>query len=169
MADVLLVRDLMTVGVVTCTLTTPIVEIARLLLDKDLDCIAVMDAGGHAVGTVSQDELVQAYARGDYHDLAAETVMREGIPQVPPDIPVTAAVQIMHDLGVRTVFLMHHAEGISYPAAVLSYKHVLRHLMAQDRAELSDLGLKAKRESPIETFIRRRDETRRRNLSPNEE
>jgi hypothetical protein len=80
-----------------------------------------------------------------------------------------AAVQIMHDLGVRTIFMMHHAEGISYPAAVLSYKHVLRHLMAQNSAELNDLGLKAKRESPIETFIKRRDEMRRRNQSPSEE
>jgi CBS domain-containing protein len=169
MADILLVRDLMTVGVVTCGLSTPITEIARLMLEKDLDCVAVMDAGGHAVGTVSQDELVRAYARGDYHDLTAESVMREGIPQVPPDIPVLAAVQIMHDQGMRTIFLMHHAEGISYPAAVLSYKHVLRHLMAQDSAELSDLGLKAKRESPIETFIKRRDNARRRNQFPNEE
>jgi hypothetical protein len=68
----------------------------------------------------------------------------------------------MQDLGVRILFLNHHAGGIQYPAAYISYKHLLRHLGARDEQELRDLGIKAERESPIDTFIRRRDEALRR-------
>jgi CBS domain-containing protein len=162
MAEIKLVRDLMTVGVKTCPLGAPITEITRLLLDLDLESVVVLDAEGHAVGIVSQEELVLAYARDDARSLTAEDIMREGVPEVPPDIPITAAAQLMRDMRVRMVFLMHHADGIHYPAAALSYKHLLRHLAAQDSADLSDLGIKAERQSPIDTFIKRRDEARRR-------
>jgi hypothetical protein len=68
----------------------------------------------------------------------------------------------MLDQGVRMVFMTHHAGGIEYPAAMLSYKHLLRHLAIESEDDLKDLGIKAERESPLETFIRRRDEARRR-------
>jgi hypothetical protein len=88
--------------------------------------------------------------------------MRPDVPAVPPDIPLTAVAQIMQDMGVRVVYMTHHAGGIEYPAAYLTYKHLLRHLAARDEEELKDLGIKAEREAPLETFFRRRDEALRR-------
>jgi predicted transcriptional regulator len=164
-----LVRDLMTVGVTTCSPDTPIVEVTRLLLERDLEGVVVLDLEGHAVGVVSRDELVRAYARDDCRDLTAEEVMRDGVPQIPPDIPLTAAAQLMQDLGVRVVFLMHHAGGIEWPAATLSYKHLLRHLAAQEEDELSDLGIAAARQTPLETFIQKRDDARRQTRRPTQE
>ena len=162
MGDIELVRDLMTVGVATCPPTTPVVDIARLLLDKDLEAVVVLDAEGHAVGVVSRDDLVRAYTREDCRDLTAEAVMTEGLSQIPPNIPLTAAAQIMRDQGIRVVFMVHNADGITYPAACLSYTHLMRHLIARSDAELKDLGIKAEREAPLATFIKRRDEARRR-------
>jgi CBS domain-containing protein len=160
-----LVRDLMTVGVLTCTPQTTISEIAQLLLDHDLDEVIVLD-DGKALGVVGQDDLVAAFARDKSQSLTAIQVMREGIPQVPPDIPLTAAAQIMRDQGVRTFFLMHHAAGIEYPAAALSYKHLLRLLAAEDREELRDLGIKADRVLPLDEFKKRRLATRQKNIKP---
>lgn len=162
MANITLVRDLMTVGVPTCTPDTPIVDIARALLQGELEAVVVLDAEGHGIGVVSRDSLVQAYTRDNYRELTAEEIMAEGMPQVPPDIPLTAAAQIMRDQGVRVLYLTHHADGIIYPAASLSYQHLLRHLVADDAADVKDLGIKAERESPLATFIKRRDEARRR-------
>jgi hypothetical protein len=88
--------------------------------------------------------------------------MQDGVPQVPPDIPLPVAAQIMQDQGVRVVYMMHHAGGIAYPAAMLSYKHLLRHLAMESQSDLNDLGIKAEREAPLETFIRRRDAARQR-------
>lgn len=157
-----LVRDLMSVGVLTCSPETSVVELTRTLLEKDLEGAVVLDDHGHAVGAVTRDDLVRAYAAGDdVRSLAVHEVMQDGVSQIPPDIPLTAAAQIMQDRNMRIVFLMHHAGGIEYPAAMLSYTHLLRHMAMASAEDLSDLGIKADRESPLEAFYKRRDEARR--------
>jgi len=160
-----LVRDLMTVGVVTCPPQTTVPEIAQLLLDQDLDEVIVLDEG-KALGVVGQNDLIAAFARQDIELLTAVEVMREGVPQVPAHIPLAAAAQIMLDQGVRTLFLMHHAAGIEYPAAALSYKHYLRLLAAEDIQDLRDLGIQAERRLPLEEFTQRRQANRQKNINP---
>jgi CBS domain-containing protein len=164
-----LVRDLMTVGVKMCKPDMPIDEVAHLLLQYNLEGLVVLDHDGHAVGVVTQDELVSAYARGDARSLTAGDIMRDDMPTLPPDIPLAAAAQLMQDMGVRIVFLMHNAAGIIYPAAMLSYRHLLRHLAAESADELRDLGIAAEREAPLETFKRRRDAARRQNMRSTQE
>lgn len=154
-----LVRDLMTVGVLTCAPDTSLDDLARVMLDKNCEAVVVMQ-DGHALGVVGEDELVAAFNRENPRRLVAEDVLREGVPQVPPDIPLAAAAQLMRDLGVRTLFLMHHAGGIEYPAAQISYRHLLRYLAAQEKDDLRDLGMHAERQSPLEAFIQRRDAAR---------
>jgi CBS domain-containing protein len=162
-----LVRDLMTVGVETCSPDTPIADLARALLDNSGEDIVIMQ-DGHALGTIGLEQMTKAYAKGDYSDLKAKDILHEGVPQIPPDIPLTAAAQIMLDLKVKTLFLMHHAGGITYPAAMISYRHFLRHINAQKDEELNDLGIYAKRKSPVEVFIERRNAARRQYNLPEE-
>jgi hypothetical protein len=69
---------------------------------------------------------------------------------------------MMKDQGIRIAYMMHNSAGIIYPAAFISYRHILRHMAARDENELKDLGLAAERKSPIEQFIARRDEARKR-------
>ena len=164
-----LVRDLMTVGVVTCPPETPISEVARLLLDGDLEGVVVLDQEGNGVGVVTQDDLVRAYSRHDVQSQTAEDVMQDGMIVIPPDIPLAAAAQLMQDKGTRVVFLTHNASGIIYPAAMLSYRHFLRHLAAQSSEDLRDLGIAAERQLPVEMFIRKRDAARRQAESRYEE
>lgn len=157
-----LIRDLMSVGVPTCALDDSVIELTRWFLEKDIEGAVVLDENGHGAGVVTHDELVKAYAAGDCEGLTAQEIMRADVPQVPPDIPLTVAAQLMQDQGVRVLFLTHHAGGIVYPAAFITYKHLLRHLGAKNEQELRDLGIKAEREAPLETFLRRRDEALRR-------
>jgi CBS domain-containing protein len=160
----LLVRDLMTVGVPTCPPDTPIGDISRLMIENGWEAIVVLDREeGHALGVVSQDDLVRSYLQPDCRDLNAEDVMRYKVPEIPPNIPIMTAAQIMRDQGVRVLFLMHHAGGVIYPAAMISYKHILRHLAAKNSEELSDLGINAERQSPLQTFIQKREVARGRN------
>ena len=156
-----LVRDLMTVGVATCLPETPVVELARMILEEEIEEIVVLEEG-NALGVVGQDELIRAYATGAYQGLTAEEIMREGVPQVPPEIPLTAAAQVMLDRCGRALFLMHHAAGMEYPAAIVTYRHFLRHMAAKDAAELRDLGILAERQTPLDTFIQRRNAARKR-------
>ena len=92
-------------------------------------------------------------------------LMTVGVETCPPDTPLSAAAEIMLDQGVRTLFLMHHAGGIEYPAAQISYRHYLRAVVAQEDEDLRDLGILAKRQSPLEIFVQRRDEARKKSAS----
>jgi len=163
----LLVRDLMTVGVPTCKTSTPIVDIARFLVEQNAEEMVILGEEGEGVGIVGYEELVGAYiipaggGRENVRSLTAEAVMREGVPELPADITLTVAAQMMKDKGIRVAYMTHNSAGIIYPAAMISYKHILRHLAAKDESELKDLGLAADRKSPIERFIERRDEARR--------
>lgn len=161
MAEQKLVRDLMTVGVPTCKWDSPIVDIARFLLEKNVEAMCVLDGEGHGIGVVGADELVWAYAREGFESLTAEDVMSEGVPELGADIPLAVAAQMMKDRGIRVAYMLHNAGGIIYPAAFISYRHILRHMAARDESDLKDLGLAAERKSPLEQFIERRDEARR--------
>ena len=156
-----LVRDLMTVGVPTCKATTPIVEVARFLIDNNVEEIVVLGDEGESVGVCGYKELVDAYERDDVRELTAEEVMSEGVPELPSDIPLKAAAQLMKDKNVRVAYMNHNSAGIIYPAASISYKHLVRHLAAKDESELKDLGINAERKSPLDQFIERRDEARK--------
>jgi CBS domain-containing protein len=161
MAEQKLVRDLMTVGVPTCRWETPVRDIARFLLEHHVEAMCVLDDEGHGIGVVGEGELVAAYANDDIDSLKAEHIMSEGVPELGADLPLTIAAQMMKDRGIRIAYMMHNSAGIIYPAAYISYHHILRHMAARDETELKDLGLAAERKSPIEQFIERRDEARR--------
>ena len=156
-----LVRDLMTVGVPTCKHDSLATDIARFLLEHHVEAMCVLDAEGHGIGVVGEGELVSAFGREDLNVLKAEDIMSEGVPELGADLPLTVAAQVMKDRGIRIAYMMHNSAGIIYPAAYLSYRHILRHIAAKDEGELKDLGLAAERKSPIEQFIERRDEARR--------
>ena len=156
-----LVRDLMTVGVPTCKVTTPVIDIARFLIENNVEEMVVLGDEGEGVGICGYKELVIAYDRDDVRELTAEDIMSEGVPELPSDIPLTLAAQLLRDKDIRVAYMNHNSAGIIYPAASISYKHLIRHLAAEDETDLKDLGINAERRSPLEQFIERRDEARR--------
>jgi CBS domain-containing protein len=158
----LLVRDLMSVGVPTCKRNSPIGDIARFILGHDIEAMCVLDEEGQGIGVVGYEELVKAYGREETEHLTAEDVMSEGVPELKAELPLTVAAQIMRDRRIRIAYMLHNAAGIIYPAAFISYRHILRHLAAKDEKELGDLGAAAERKSPLQAFIERRNEARKR-------
>ncbi|RME05692.1 MAG: CBS domain-containing protein [Anaerolineae bacterium] len=157
-----LIRDLMSVGVPTCKLDTPIVDIARFLLEQNVEEMVVLGESGEGLGVVGYPELARAYTREDARQLKAEDVMREGVPELPPDIPLKAAAQMLLDQGIAVAYMTHNAGGIIYPASRISLRHFVRHLAAESDEDIKDLGIAAARKAPLEQFIERRDAARRR-------
>ena len=109
------VRDLMTVGVPTCKITTPIVEIARFLVDNNVEEMVVLGDEGEGVGVCGYKELVSAYEREDVRELTAEDIMTEGVPELPSDIPLTLAAiaeRQRHPRGLyEPQFSRHYLSG----------------------------------------------------------
>ncbi len=159
------VRDLMHIGVSTCRANTSVAEAARTLLRENLEALIVLDGNGHAIGVLGRREIVAAYTQTGTRSHGLETatagdVMCPDIPEVPADIPAIVAAQIMLDQGVREVYLMHHAGGISWPAATLRFEDVLRYMAAESEADLASMGAGAPRRSPVETFMERYSRTK---------
>ena len=50
-----LIRDLMSVGVLTCAPETPIMELASAMLVKKVEAIIIQDQEGHAASAVQLD------------------------------------------------------------------------------------------------------------------
>lgn len=157
----MLARDLMKVGVPTCKTSTPLRDVAGFLIEHNVEEMVVLDEEGHGVGVVGYQEIVAQAGSEEAGDLAAEDIMSESLTELPADLPIAAAAQLLKDKGVRVGYMLHNAAGITYPAAYLSYRHFLRLLAARDESELKDLGLAAERKSPVEQFIEKRDAARR--------
>jgi CBS-domain-containing membrane protein len=69
-----LMRDLMTVDVLTCTPQTTVPQLAQILLDRDLDKVVVLD-DVKSLGVVGQDDLIKAFARDNCKLLTASDVI----------------------------------------------------------------------------------------------
>ncbi len=64
-----LVRDLMTVGVPTCKNTTPVVDVARFLIENNVEELVVLGEEGEGIGVCGYRELVNAYERENVREL----------------------------------------------------------------------------------------------------
>ena len=133
-----LVRELMHIGVPTCRIDTSLGEAVGRLLREHLEALIVLDERGDAVGALTRQDVVAAYGRpgASLHNeeiLTVAEVMRHEIPEVPPDIPAITAAQIMLDLKVRELYLMHHDCGIRWPAAAFRFEDVLQHLAVESK------------------------------------
>ena len=155
-----LVRELMTVGVFTCTADTPIADLVSFFFDKDLEEAMVME-DGNAIGVIGQEEMVRAFENPEWRSLKVEDILREDYLRIPADTSIKNAIKMMQEKRVRAGYLMHDAAGIIYPAGVLTYRHILRLLAAKTPQDLSDKGFSASRQSPLEAFIQKRDAARR--------
>lgn len=126
-----LVRDAMHRGVISCRVDTPLEEIAQRLMEYQINALFVLDQSGKACGVVSQTDLVQAYVQGGWSDLVAEDIMTPDVVTVVPDIPVTAAAQLMLDKDIHRLLIVQGGLIPDRPVGVLSMSDIVRE-MAQE-------------------------------------
>ena len=85
--------------------------------------------------------------------IAIQDVMDEDVPECASDIPLTAAVGMMADLGVDHLFFLHRAGGRMWPASVLSLRDVVKALAGPEY--LKNQGMHAARPTPMDLFRQR--------------
>ncbi len=126
------VRELMTVPVLTAQGDTPVHEVARLMVERAISGVPVVDAAGAAVGLITERELVRRstrlepppflpvldaripletpahYRRRLQHMIGtrAADVMSEEFPTIPPDAEVEDLAAIMIQPGANPVLVI---------------------------------------------------------------
>ena len=125
----LLAKDLMTADVVTVPPETPVIAMARLLADRGISAVPVLDAKGALLGVVTEADLIRRLAgeedkpaswfsalfadpaRGaDHyartHGLTARDIMTEKVITVTPDTTAAHVAQIMEQEAVRRILVV---------------------------------------------------------------
>ncbi len=147
-----LVRDLMQVGVPTCREDTPLRDAARLLVERNVGALIVLDEDANMAGWIGEQHVAQVCGSSTA-TMRAGDVMVEHVPEILPDVPAAAAAHLMLDQGLRQMFVTHHAGGIKYPAAMITLQDVCRIVACMERAP--GVGVGAERPSAIDLFKHR--------------
>lgn len=141
--------DFMSRPVATVAPETPVVEVARLLLERGISAVPVVDAGGLLVGIVSASDLMErpetetvpalpwwerffkfdqqlaeSYARS--HGVNAAHVMTRDVEIVGPDAALATVVRRMARRGIHRVVVIEEGR----PVGILSRSDVLRAILA---------------------------------------
>lgn len=152
-------RDLMTPDVLTVPPETPVLTIARMLADRGISAVPVVDAQGQAVGVVTEADLIRRlageedrpagwfaslfsnqerdaarYART--HGVTARDVMTADVVAVDPDTLASAVAHLMEERGIRRVLVTQEGRL----KGIVSRADLLRALVAppQEAGQLSD-------------------------------
>lgn len=122
-------RDLMTPDVVTVPPETPVMAMARLLADRGISAVPVVDAEGKVLGIVTEGDLIRRLAGEDdrpagffsslfgnqerdaeryarTHGVTARDVMTAEVVSVAPDTLASTVAHTMEDQGIRRVLVV---------------------------------------------------------------
>lgn len=125
-----LVRDVMHRGVITCWTDETAVDVARRMVEYNINAIFVLDESGRAVGVISQSDLARAYVHGEWQHLTADAIMTPDVVTISGDIPLNAAVEIMLDRRIRRILIVQGGRTPNRPVGVLSLSDVVREMAA---------------------------------------
>jgi len=117
----MLVRDRMTLNPVTITPDVSVTDALRLMSEKKIRRLPVLDGEGHLVGIVSDRDLLQAspspvtsLAIWEIHELLAkltiEKMMTREVITVPEDTPLEEAARVMADSRIGGLPVMRGTE-----------------------------------------------------------
>ena len=152
-------RDLMTPDVVTVPPETPVMAMARLLSDRGISAVPVVDGAGKVLGIVTEADLVRRLAGEEdrptswfgalfadpasqaerfarTHGVTAKDLMTEKVVAVAPDTTAAHIAHMMEEQKIRRVVVL---EGETLKG-IVSRADLLRALVtpAHEEAELSD-------------------------------
>jgi CBS domain-containing protein len=96
------VREIMTTDVATARLDTPVNRIARLMVDRSISGVPVVDEGGRLVGLVTELDLI---VRNTRLDPPAFFRVLDG--QIPLESPAHFRRRLQHMLGTEAADVMN--------------------------------------------------------------
>jgi len=119
------VRDVMTRGVVTVPLDTPVKEIVQILVDANISGIAVIAQDCKVGGVISEIDIIKSIDR-DWNLLTAEDVMSSSVRTVDPEMSLTKAAHIMNELNIHRLLVLSLSPAYGFPVGILTASDILK-------------------------------------------
>jgi len=118
------VRDIMTRGVITVSLDTPVSEVARILVEKDVSGVAVTAPDGEAVGVISEIDVIKVFDQ-NWNTLTAEDIMSSFVRTVNPEMSLKKAADLMRDLNIHRLLILSLSPAYGLPVGIVTARDIL--------------------------------------------
>ncbi len=126
------VADIMHKGVISCSEETPIQEVARLLTEKGVHALVVVDGEGFAQGIISQTDLINIESLEEYWNywkgLQAKHIMSKEIISCRPETDIDEARRVLAERKVHRLIVTEIVEDKEKPVGVLSMTDIVRYM-----------------------------------------
>ena len=119
------VRDVMTRGVITVALDTPVSEIAKLLVKEEVSGVAVIVPDGEVVGVISEIDIIKFFDQ-NWDNLTAEEVMSTFVRTIDAEMTIKKAADIMRDLNIHRLLILSLSPAPGIPIGILTASDILR-------------------------------------------
>lgn len=133
----LTVRDCMHEGVISCAPETSVEEVAAIMREQRISAVVVVEQDV-AVGVISQTDLVNAAFVQPYlhhwKGMAARHLMSKPVIAVPPEMPLTSAVELLQVRRIHRLVVAESTPGGEKPVGILSLTDVARVLSVTPRS-----------------------------------
>ena len=124
------VRDVMRMGVVSCAPQTTLRDAAKLMTQKNVRALVVMETDCGLTGIVSTGDLVNAILdQSDSPEKLAATVkdvMTPSVLTVTPDEPIAMAAKLMIGRHVHRLVVVDNKDENCKPIGILSMSDIVR-------------------------------------------
>jgi CBS domain-containing protein len=91
----------------SCTLRTPVLEVARRMREEDLRCLVVVSHGSDLIaGTISRLEVLRAIVEGRTEAMASDVMSLDAPPTVAAGDSLGGAVARMRDEGLEAMVVL---------------------------------------------------------------
>jgi len=130
------VRDIMTKGIITLPLNTPVKEVAKAIVKFRVHAVCITDEFGELAGIVSDMDVIKSFNK-NFSRLTAEDIMSDKVITISADAYVGEAVDIMikHKIHHLVIVLKEEEKGglslPKRPVGILSGIDIVK-LMASD-------------------------------------
>ena len=119
------VRDVMERGVITVPFDTPVSEIARILVEKDVPAVAVTAPDDEAVGVVSEVDIMKVFDK-NWDNLTAEDIMSSFVRTIDPETTMKKAADIMGELKIHRLLILSLSPAYGVPVGLLTASDILK-------------------------------------------
>jgi len=119
-----MIRDVMTRGVISVPLDTPVSEVARILVEKDISGVAITAPDGEAVGVISEIDIIKVFDQ-NWDKLTAEDIMSSFVRTVNPETSLKKAADLMRDLNIHRLLILSLSPAYGLPVGIVTARDIL--------------------------------------------
>lgn len=121
------VRDLMRHGAITCTLETPIREVAQIMVINRTRYVVVVDEHNSVAGIISARSILRAWGK-DLEKTTAKDMLLPHTITTTPQTPLADAIKLMQKRRIQHLVIVSDRPPHKRVTGILSASDIVRHM-----------------------------------------